>query len=84
MQLPQHVKLVDVGSRDGLQNEKSPVPAAVKIELVQRQPGVRYSVLTPNMQGLEAALAASKPLWPDELVVAAARAATVILNKRVV
>ena len=107
MKLPTHVKLVDVGPRDGLQNEKSPVPAAIKIELVQRlqgaglreievtsyvspkwvpqmadnaevmagiqrQPGVRYSVLTPNMQGLEAALAAPKHLWPDEIVVFAA------------
>jgi hydroxymethylglutaryl-CoA lyase len=30
------VKLVDVGPRDGLQNEKQPVPAAIKIELVHR------------------------------------------------
>jgi hydroxymethylglutaryl-CoA lyase len=36
MKLPDRVKLVDVGPRDGLQNEKEPVPAAVKIELVQR------------------------------------------------
>ena len=107
MQFPSHVKLVDVGPRDGLQNEKSPVPAAIKIELVQRLqaaglkdievtsfvspkwvpqmadnaevmagiqrlPGVRYSVLTPNMQGLDAALAAPKHLWPDEIVVFAA------------
>ena len=107
MNLPSHVKLVDVGPRDGLQNEKTPVPAAIKIELVQRlqaaglkeievtsyvspkwvpqmadnaevmagiqrQTGVRYSVLTPNMQGLEAALAAPKHLWPDEIVVFAA------------
>ena len=36
MNLPSKVKLVDVGPRDGLQNEKAPVPAAVKIELVQR------------------------------------------------
>ncbi|MFB0898617.1 MAG: hydroxymethylglutaryl-CoA lyase [Polaromonas sp.] len=107
MPIPTHVKLVDVGPRDGLQNEKAPVPAAIKIELVQRlqaaglreievtsfvspkwvpqmadnaevmagiqrQPGVRYSVLTPNMQGLEAALAAPKHLWPDEIVVFAA------------
>ena len=33
---PSRVKLVDVGPRDGLQNEKQPVPAAVKIELVHR------------------------------------------------
>jgi hydroxymethylglutaryl-CoA lyase len=36
MQYPSKVKLVDVGPRDGLQNEKDPVPAAVKIELVHR------------------------------------------------
>ena len=100
MSLPTRVKIVDVGPRDGLQNEKQPVPAAVKIELVQRlqlaglteievtsyvspkwvpqmadnhevmsgiqrQPGVRYSVLTPNMKGFEAALADR----PDEIVV---------------
>ncbi|WP_290870025.1 hydroxymethylglutaryl-CoA lyase [Aquabacterium sp.] len=33
---PTHVTLVDVGPRDGLQNEARPVPAAAKIELVQR------------------------------------------------
>ena len=36
MQIPQRVQLIDVGPRDGLQNEKSPVPAAIKIELVHR------------------------------------------------
>jgi len=36
LNLPRRVKLVDVGPRDGLQNEKQPVPAAIKIELVQR------------------------------------------------
>jgi hydroxymethylglutaryl-CoA lyase len=36
MNYPSKVKLVDVGPRDGLQNEKSMVPAAVKIELVHR------------------------------------------------
>ena len=104
MKLPLKVKLVDVGPRDGLQNEKSPVPTAVKIELVhrlqdaglkeievtsyvspkwvpqmadnaevmagiQRKPGVRYSVLTPNLKGLEAAMAPAPELWPDEIVV---------------
>ena len=107
MKFPARVKLIDVGPRDGLQNEKSPVPADVKIELVHRlqaaglkeievtsyvspkwvpqmadatevmagitrQPGVRYSVLTPNKQGLDAALAAPRELWPDEIVVFAA------------
>ena len=100
MNFPPRVKLVDVGPRDGLQNEKQPVPAAVKIELVHRLqaaglkeievtsfvspkwvpqmadnaevmagiarlPGVRYSVLTPNLQGFQAALLSK----PDEIVV---------------
>ena len=104
MKLPSRVKLVDVGPRDGLQNEKSPVPASIKIELVhrlqdaglkeievasfvspkwvpqmadnaevmasiRRMPGVRYSVLTPNLQGLEAAMKPARELWPDEIVV---------------
>ena len=34
--LPTHVTLVDVGPRDGLQNESQPVPAATKVELVHR------------------------------------------------
>ena len=101
--LPTHVQLVDVGPRDGLQNEAQPVAAAHKIELVhrlqaaglkqievtsfvspkwvpqmgdntevmagiQRQPGVRYSVLTPNMKGFEGAIAAKA----DEVVIFAA------------
>ncbi len=36
MNFPKRVQLIDVGPRDGLQNEKQPVPAAVKIELVHR------------------------------------------------
>lgn len=107
MSLPSRVKLVDVGPRDGLQNEKQTVPANVKIDLVHRlqaaglkeievtsfvspkwvpqmadnaavmagitrQAGVRYSVLTPNMKGFEAALACR----PDEIVVFAAASET--------
>jgi hydroxymethylglutaryl-CoA lyase len=107
MTLPHRVKLVDVGPRDGLQNEKQTVPADVKIELVhrlqdagldaievtsyvspkwvpqmadnaqvvsglRRKPGVRYSVLTPNLQGFEAAVALDRAHWPDEIVVFAA------------
>jgi hydroxymethylglutaryl-CoA lyase len=34
--LPRKVKIVEVGPRDGLQNEKETIPAAVKIELVNR------------------------------------------------
>ena len=36
MSHPSKVQLIDVGPRDGLQNEKQAVPAAVKIELVHR------------------------------------------------
>ncbi|WP_094160549.1 hydroxymethylglutaryl-CoA lyase [Thiomonas delicata] len=36
MHLPQHVKLVEVGPRDGLQNEANPVPPEVKVELIDR------------------------------------------------
>ncbi len=36
MNLPKKVKIVEVGPRDGLQNEKGDVPADVKIELVNR------------------------------------------------
>lgn len=36
MKLPAAVKIVEVGARDGLQNEKKAVPAATKIELIDR------------------------------------------------
>ena len=100
MALPHRVTLVDVGPRDGLQNEKQPVATEHKARLVamlqeaglknievtsfvspkwvpqmgdntavmaaiERRPGVRYSVLTPNMKGLESALTTT----PDEIVV---------------
>ena len=91
--LPSRVRLVEVGPRDGLQNEATMVPADVKVALIdmlgaagcpaieatsfvspkwvpqmadaaevmariRRLPGVRYPVLTPNLKGFEAALAA--------------------------
>ena len=100
MSYPSKVKLVDVGPRDGLQNEKQAVPTEVKVALVhmlqdaglteievtsfvspkwvpqmadnsavmaaiERKVGVRYSVLTPNMLGFQAALSSQ----PDEIVV---------------
>lgn len=34
--VPKFVKIVEVGPRDGLQNEKNIVPTAVKIELIRR------------------------------------------------
>ena len=93
MSLPTQVRLVEVGPRDGLQNEQQPISIADKVRLVdelamagfrfieagsfvsprwvpqmagsaevfaqiQRLPGVVYSALTPNLKGLEAALAA--------------------------
>jgi len=102
--LPSHVTLVEVGPRDGLQNEPQPVAAAHKVELVHRlqaaglreievtsyvspkwvpqmadnaqvmaaiarPPGVRHSVLVPNLKGLEAALAGGAATRPDEVVV---------------
>jgi len=91
--LPRFVKIVEVGPRDGLQNEKGNVPTYVKIQLIhklvaagltiveatsfvspkwvpqlanakevlkgiQQVSGVRYPVLTPNLRGFEAAVAA--------------------------
>ncbi|MBN9366868.1 MAG: hydroxymethylglutaryl-CoA lyase [Comamonadaceae bacterium] len=100
MNTPSRVRIIDVGPRDGLQNEKQAVPSDVKIGLVQRlqdaglreievtsyvspkwvpqmadnhavmsgiarRADVRYSVLTPNLKGWEAAVADR----PDEIVV---------------
>ncbi|WP_313025845.1 hydroxymethylglutaryl-CoA lyase [Pseudomonas lopnurensis] len=93
MSLPKHVRLVEVGPRDGLQNERQPISVADKVRLVDdlsaaglsyievgsfvspkwvpqmagsaevfaqigQQAGVTYAALTPNMQGLEAAIEA--------------------------
>lgn len=93
MTFPKTVRLVDVGPRDGLQNEKQVVATETKVELIARladaglktieatsfvspkwvpqmgdnadvmariarRPGVAYPVLTPNLKGFEAALAA--------------------------
>ena len=93
MKLPTRVRIVEMGPRDGLQNEKQIVSTEIKVELIarlgaaglpaieaasfvsprwvpqmgdaadvmariERLPGVSYPVLTPNLQGFEAALAA--------------------------
>ncbi|WP_461482497.1 hydroxymethylglutaryl-CoA lyase [Porticoccus sp.] len=44
MPLPKKVRIVEVGPRDGLQNEPQPISAAVKIELIERlaDAGIRY------------------------------------------
>jgi len=92
MRLPTKVKIVEVGPRDGLQNEKA-VPLQAKVDLVNalsdaglpvietgsfvspkwvpqmadsravfdniiRKDTVSYAALTPNVKGLEAAIAA--------------------------
>ncbi|BFG37770.1 hypothetical protein CerSpe_240440 [Prunus speciosa] len=91
--IPEFVKIVEVGPRDGLQNEKHIVPTAVKVKLIEmlvasgldvveatsfvspkwvpqladakdvmkairNVEGVRFPVLTPNLKGFEAAVAA--------------------------
>ena len=91
MTLPTSVTLVEMGPRDGLQNESARISVATKLQLIddlaaagirvieagsfvnpkwipqmadsaevfrglQRRPGVRYTALTPNLQGLERAL----------------------------
>jgi hydroxymethylglutaryl-CoA lyase len=45
MKLPNRVQIVDVGPRDGLQNEKQMIPAAVKIELVDRLTDAGFSAI---------------------------------------
>ncbi len=97
------VKIVEVGARDGLQNEKGAITPELRIELIdrltdagfsaieagsfvspkwvpqmaetervyagiKRKDGVSYPVLTPNLKGFEAALAAGC----DEVAVFAA------------
>ncbi len=97
MSFPQKVRIVEVGPRDGLQNEPGPIiPTEIKVELINRlsaagiqhieaasfvspkwvpqmgdaaavmaginrRPGVTYSALTPNVKGLEGAIAANTP-----------------------
>ncbi|XWS73631.1 hypothetical protein CRYUN_Cryun02cG0145200 [Craigia yunnanensis] len=91
--IPKFVKIVEVGPRDGLQNEKNIVPTSVKVELIRRLVSsglpvveatsfvspkwvpqladakdvmkaicnvedARLPVLTPNLKGFEAAVAA--------------------------
>ncbi len=107
MNIPKRVRLVDVGPRDGLQNEQAIVPTDVKVTLIdllsdagfpaveatafvspkwvpqmadasdvmariRRKHDVRYPVLTPNMKGFEAALAAKA----DEVAVFVAASET--------
>lgn len=43
--MPRHVKIVEVGARDGLQNEKGTVPTPVKVELIRRLAASGLSVV---------------------------------------
>ena len=45
MKLPRTVRLVEVGPRDGLQNEARPVPVEVKVELVNRLAAAGHSTV---------------------------------------
>lgn len=45
MRLPSKVKMVEVGPRDGLQNEPHPVPTAMKITLIERLADSGLSVI---------------------------------------
>ncbi|MFN7572602.1 MAG: hydroxymethylglutaryl-CoA lyase [Betaproteobacteria bacterium] len=45
MNLPTRVQIVDVGPRDGLQNEKQPIAADVKVELVDRLTDAGFSAI---------------------------------------
>ncbi|XP_012998276.2 3-hydroxymethyl-3-methylglutaryl-CoA lyase, cytoplasmic isoform X3 [Cavia porcellus] len=93
-ELPKYVKVVEVGPRDGLQNERVIVPTDIKIEFInqlsqtglsvievtsfvssrwvpqmfdhaevmkgiRQYPGIRYPVLTPNLQGFHRAVSAA-------------------------
>jgi hydroxymethylglutaryl-CoA lyase len=45
MNLPSRVQIVDVGPRDGLQNEKQMIPADIKVELVDRLTAAGFSAI---------------------------------------
>jgi hydroxymethylglutaryl-CoA lyase len=62
--LPEQVTIYEVGPRDGLQNEKTVVPAATKVEFIRRLEaaglgpdgrGRRRPALVPNERGLDRA-----------------------------
>ena len=61
--LPGHVRIVEVGARDGLQNEKTIVATAAKIELVDR-------LSATGLQSIEATSFVS-PKWIPQLADAA-------------
>ena len=46
--LPKSVKIVEVGPRDGLQNEKTIIPTSVKVELINQLGECGLSVIEPT------------------------------------
>jgi hydroxymethylglutaryl-CoA lyase len=63
MTIPSHVRIVEVGARDGLQNEKAIMPTATKIELIDR-------LSATGLQTIEATSFVS-PKWVPQLADAA-------------
>lgn len=63
MSLPHAVRIVEVGARDGLQNEKTIIPAATKIELINR-------LAATGLRTIEATSFVS-PKWVPQLADAA-------------
>lgn len=59
MAFPQHVRLVEVGPRDGLQNEPEPIATATKLELIDR-------LGTAGLRDIEAASFVS-PKWVPQM-----------------
>ncbi len=64
MTLPKSARLVEVGPRDGLQNEKTSLPAAIKIELIER-------LAACGLKTIEATAFVS-PKWVPQMADAAA------------
>ena len=58
-QRPDHVRIVEVGPRDGLQNEKQSIPLETKIELVKR-------LAATGLQNIEAGSFVS-PKWVPQV-----------------
>jgi len=63
MTTPTHIRIVEVGARDGLQNEKTIVPTAAKVELIDR-------LSATGLQSIEATSFVS-PKWVPQLADAA-------------
>lgn len=63
MTLPKHIKIVEVGPRDGLQNEATLISTATKVELIER-------LASAGLQAIEATSFVS-PKWVPQMADAA-------------